>query len=161
VPIQIVNLSIEEVEMPKHMYVGLAAPICHKEIDDPDDYRIHIIQTERDQRKSSEQQILEPFYKNSHLFYGTESADAGCTSKVQHAILTGDAGPIKRNPYRIPHALKPMVDEQIDDMLKRELLNQVWGTRPQDDSPSIIEDVFILPSRAATALYSPDKLRPF
>jgi hypothetical protein len=43
----------------------------------------------------------------------------GCTSQVQHTIETGDARPIKRNPYRIPHALKPVVDEQIDDMLEK------------------------------------------
>jgi hypothetical protein len=33
----------------------------------------------------------------------------------------------------------------------------LWGTRTQDDSPSIIKEVFILPSPAVTALYSPDR----
>jgi hypothetical protein len=41
---------------------------------------------------------------------------------VEHSIETGDARPIKRNPYRTPHALKPVVDEHIDDMLKRKII---------------------------------------
>ena len=46
----------------------------------------------------------------------------GCTSQVEHSIETGDAKPIKRHPYRIPHALKPVVDEHIDDMIKKEII---------------------------------------
>ena len=46
----------------------------------------------------------------------------GCTSQVEHSTETGDAKPIKRHPYRIPHALKPVVDEHIDDMIKKEII---------------------------------------
>jgi hypothetical protein len=38
---------------------------------------------------------------------------------VKHEINTGDAQPIKKTPYRIPHALKPVVEEHIEDMLKK------------------------------------------
>jgi hypothetical protein len=41
---------------------------------------------------------------------------------VQHVIETGDSRPIKKNPYRIPHALKPVVGEQKDDMLKKGII---------------------------------------
>jgi hypothetical protein len=141
VPIHIVNLSLEEVELSKHMYIGLAAPICCEEIENPQDCRIRIIQAEKDNQEiskqqfqeymqdklahlpSSEQQILQPvLQKYSHLFYGIGSTDIGCTSQVQHAIETGDARPIKRNPYRIPHVLKPVVDEQIDDLLRKGII---------------------------------------
>jgi hypothetical protein len=60
--------------------------------------------------------------KYKHLFYGLGSKELGCTSQIEHSIETGDARPIKRSPYRIPHALKPVVDEHIDDMLKREII---------------------------------------
>jgi hypothetical protein len=38
------------------------------------------------------------------------------------SIDTGEATPIKRNPYRTPYALKSVVDEHIDDMLQREII---------------------------------------
>jgi hypothetical protein len=41
---------------------------------------------------------------------------------VEHGIDTGDARPIKRNPYRTPHALKSVVDEHIDDMLRKKII---------------------------------------
>ena len=44
------------------------------------------------------------------------------TSHVEHSRETGDATLIKKNPYRTPHALKPVVDEHIDDMLKRKII---------------------------------------
>ncbi len=53
--------------------------------------------------KNKERRILEPVLRRyCLLFYGIGSSDIGCTSQVQHAIETGDARPIKRNPYRIP-----------------------------------------------------------
>jgi len=53
------------------------------------------------------------------------SRELECTSQIEYSIETGDARPIKNSPHRIPHALKPVVDKYIDDMLKRKLLNQV------------------------------------
>ena len=50
------------------------------------------------------------------------SKDLGCTSQIEHSIDTGEARPIKKNPYRTPHALKPVVEEHIDDMLKRKII---------------------------------------
>jgi hypothetical protein len=47
----------------------------------------------------------------------------GCTSQVVHSIDTGDARPIKRNPYRIPYPLKQAVDEQIGEMLEKEIID--------------------------------------
>jgi hypothetical protein len=57
-----------------------------------------------------------------HLFYGLGSNNLGSTSQVEHNIETGDARPIKRNPYRTLHALKPVVEEHIKDMLKRKII---------------------------------------
>ena len=73
--------------------------------------------------KEEVRQILEAVLrKYRHLFYGLGGMELVCTSQVEHGIETGDAGPIKRNPYWIPHALKPVVDEHIDDMLKRKII---------------------------------------
>ena len=56
------------------------------------------------------------------MFYGLGSTELGCTSQVEHSVDTGDAKPINRNPYRTPHALKPVVEEHIDEMLRRHII---------------------------------------
>jgi hypothetical protein len=48
--------------------------------------------------------------------------EIGCTSQVKHTIETGDARPIKRNPYRVPQALKSVVEDHIDDMLDKGII---------------------------------------
>jgi hypothetical protein len=57
VPIQIINLSLEEVEMSKHTTVGVASPIFYSEIEDHDDYGIHNVQTEKGKRENSNHQF--------------------------------------------------------------------------------------------------------
>jgi len=56
------------------------------------------------------------------MFYGLGSTELGCTSQVEHSVDTGDAKPINRNPYRTPHALKPVVEQHIDEMLRRHII---------------------------------------
>ena len=41
---------------------------------------------------------------------------------MKHRIDTGDARPIKKNPYRLPHNLKGKVKEMIDDMLEKNII---------------------------------------
>jgi hypothetical protein len=59
------------------------------------------------------------------LFYGLGSTKVGCASQVENGIDTGDARPIKKNTYRIPHALKPVVDEHIDEMLQKKIIEPI------------------------------------
>jgi hypothetical protein len=42
-----------------------------------------------------------------------------CTTKGFHEIRTGDALPIKKNPYRVPHAFKEEMKHQTDAMLEK------------------------------------------
>lgn len=66
--------------------------------------------------------------KYRYLFYGLGSAELCCTSQVEHSIETGDARPTNRNPYRIPHALKPVVEEHIYDMLRKKTIEaSIYG----------------------------------
>jgi hypothetical protein len=62
--------------------------------------------------------------KYSHIFYQEGSSAIGCTSTVKHKINTGDAQPIKKTPNRIPHALKPVVEEHVEDMLKKVIIER-------------------------------------
>jgi hypothetical protein len=41
---------------------------------------------------------------------------------VKHNIETGDSQPIKKAPYRTTHALKPVVEDHIDDMLDKSII---------------------------------------
>ena len=66
---------------------------------------------------------LEPVLRQyKHLYYGLGNAKLGCTSQVEHSIDTGDARPVKKNPYRTSHALKPVVEEHINEMLEKEII---------------------------------------
>jgi hypothetical protein len=141
VPVQIVNLSLEEITLSKHMRVGIASPTENcvgdglervqsvnksKGHGDEDrsarDFESYLNRklghiTERDKN------YLKPVLrKYQHLFYQEGSTAIGCTRKIQHQINTGDALPIRKAPYRIPHALKQVVDEHIDDMLNKGII---------------------------------------
>jgi hypothetical protein len=73
--------------------------------------------------KGEDRSMLEVALRRyTHLFYRLKSEELGCTGQVEHSIETGDARPIKKNPYRIPHALKPVVDEHIDEMLRKGII---------------------------------------
>ena len=105
VPIQIVNLSLEEVKLHKHRYVGTASPtLCG--IVNPGDYGVIVVQKEENIRDNSERKFEEyleeklahlgrqeqkmlksVLRKYRHIFYGIGSTDLGCTSQVQHSIV--------------------------------------------------------------------------
>lgn len=57
-------------------------------------------------------------YEFKDIFSVEESGTLGCTSAVTHTVETGNAAPIKVRPYRIPHALKPVVDDLIEQQLE-------------------------------------------
>ena len=42
----------------------------------------------------------------------------GCTDAAEHTIDTGTARPVKLPPYRLPHAHKETVQQEIDEMLE-------------------------------------------
>jgi len=134
VPLQIVNMSLEEVEIAKQTPVGVASPIQIESTQVIEGCHVHVVQSETDVKqkfeeyiqgklshlKRKDRDILENvLWQYKHLFYGIENKELGCTSQVEHSIDTGDAKPIRKNPYRIPHALKPVVEEHIDEMLEK------------------------------------------
>jgi len=97
-----------------------------------------------------------------HLFYGLGSRELWCTSQIEHSIETGDARPIKKSPYKIPDALKPVVDEHID-MLKRKIIEP--STSPWSSSIVLVQKKskdgsvkyrFCIDYRALNAVTKPD-----
>jgi hypothetical protein len=179
VPIQIVNLSLEDMELKKHMYIGEASPIEVNDTQVSKDYEINHILREEDMSpldfesylreklkhlEKRDRQLLEPVLRRyKHLFYGLGSRELGCTRQVEHSIETGDAKPIKKSPYRTPHALKLVVDEHIDDMLKRGIIKpsmSPWSSsivlvqkKSRDNS---IKYRFCIDYRSLNAVTKPD-----
>ena len=66
--------------------------------------------------------MYDVLWNNKELFYTEGSLEIGCTSKVKHEINTGDAQPVRKNPYRLDHALKPVIEGQVNDMLKKGII---------------------------------------
>ena len=59
VPIQIVNLSLEEVQLRNQKYVGMAKPTQCYEIDNHDEYDVSVVQRGVNNREASEQKLEE------------------------------------------------------------------------------------------------------
>jgi hypothetical protein len=105
-------------------------------------------------------QVLKEYH---HLFFQEGSLAIGCTSQVKHAIETGDARPVKINPYRIPHSMKPVVEEHIDDMLKKGIIEpsmSPWSSSivlvPKKTKDGTTKYRFCVDYRALNAVTKPD-----
>jgi hypothetical protein len=73
--------------------------------------------------KANEFEIIAPVLEEYIVFFSDD--DTGrlpCTTKGFHEIRTGDALPIKKNPYRVPYALKDGMKRQLDEMLKKRMI---------------------------------------
>jgi hypothetical protein len=138
VPIHIVNQSLEEFEIEKYKEVGVASPLQVGNVQVFEERNVNTVQNGVDavpgdfekyaQEKllhleTRDRLLLEPvLYQYKHLFYGIGNRKLGCTNLVEHEIETGEARPIERNPYRIPHALKSVVEEHINEILERKII---------------------------------------
>ena len=138
VPIQIANLSLEEISLNKQQYIGVASPIHVDVARTCEQNSVNAVIKTQGQIEGEytrylndklahfgamDRDILKPVLRQyRYLFYGLESTELGCTSQVEHSIETGEAKPIKKNPCRTPQALKLFVDEHINEMLKRDIV---------------------------------------
>lgn len=93
----------------------------------------------------NEYKVLWPVLLKYKRLFDEPKHNIGCKSNVKHRINTGDHPPIKKTPYRLPHALKPIVDEQIQDMCEKGIIrhsDSPWASpvvivskKSQDGSP--------------------------
>jgi hypothetical protein len=97
------------------MYVGVASPIRVHETQVPKGYDVNPVLRDNDATPGNfenylreklthlpmkDRRVLQPvLWQYKHLFYGIGSRELGSTSQVEHSIETGDARPVKRNPY--------------------------------------------------------------
>jgi hypothetical protein len=77
-----------------------------------------------------ERSVIEPVLrKYRHIFHVEGRNDFTGTDLIEHRI-TVDAKPIRKAPYRVPFALKKEMENQVQDMLKKGVIeesNSPWS----------------------------------
>jgi hypothetical protein len=141
----VVNFSQEEIVLPKATVLGVAeeiSPCVVAAMNDGDGNRSApclVSGKERRLRHANvgakyneyledvlghltrkERAVLEPVLrKYRHVFHDDEVAEFKGTDLVEHRIITGDARPIRKAPYRVPYALREEMEGQVREMLKK------------------------------------------
>jgi hypothetical protein len=73
-----------------------------------------------DHLSETEKQVLMPVIEEYlDLFCNESTGELPTMTKGSHEIRTGDALPIKKNPYRVPYALRVEMRRQLDEMLAK------------------------------------------
>jgi hypothetical protein len=73
----------------------------------------------------AEKSVLEPVLaKYRNVFHREGSNDFQGTDLVEHRIVTGDAKPIRKPPYRVPFALRKELNTQVKDMLNKGIIEE-------------------------------------
>jgi hypothetical protein len=68
--------------------------------------------------------------KYRHVFHQEGSNEFEGTDLAEHEIVTGDARPIRKAQYRVPFALRKEMDDQVQDMLAKGIIeesNSPWN----------------------------------
>jgi hypothetical protein len=68
--------------------------------------------------------------KYGHIFHVEGSNDFKGTDLIEHRIITGDAKPIRKATYRVQFALKDEMENQVQDMLNKGVIeksNSPWN----------------------------------
>ena len=67
-----------------------------------------------------ERGVMEPVLtKYMHVFDDDEDNQFKGTDLIEHRIVTGDAKPIRKAPYRVPFALRKEMENQVRGMLQK------------------------------------------
>jgi hypothetical protein len=70
--------------------------------------------------------------KYRHIFQVEGSNDFKGTDLIVHRIITCDAKPIRKAPYRVTFSLKKEMEDQVQDMLNKGVIeksNSPWNAR--------------------------------
>ena len=147
VHVMVVNFSHEELKLPKGAVLGLAEQTSASivaAINDESSSPSHSEKTPRGDNTELEdtwfkqylQDRLEHLNKEErsvmqvdlgkcrNVFHRVGSDDFQGTDVVEHRIITGDAKPIRKPPYRVPFALRKEMNDQIQDMLNKGIIEQ-------------------------------------
>lgn len=66
--------------------------------------------------------MMETLLEYEDLFFDENNGQLGCTSEITHKIDTGNAPPIYKRAYRVPHAQREVMNKLIQDQLDRGII---------------------------------------
>jgi hypothetical protein len=154
VHVMVVNFSHEKIKLPRATVLGVAEETSASivaEINDEvktnskhrrktqcgvntvvDDANFEqYLQDKLEHLSQAERSVMEPVLrKYRHVFHVDGSNDFKGTDLIEHRIITGDAKPIRKAPYRVPFALKKEMENQVQEMLKKRVIeesNSPWS----------------------------------
>ena len=124
VPVQIINPGEDPIKLYKGTNIGSLELI---ETDDPileeaSEKQTNNISFELSHLDEKERNQLNNMLQEYQSSFARDLSELGSTSVVKHRIETGTASPIKQLPRRLPNALRPVVDEQVQEMLKNDIV---------------------------------------
>ena len=65
---------------------------------------------------------LYAFIAANRKSFAKDTSELGCTNVHKHRIETGNAPPQRKRPYRVSPHIKQQIDEQVEDMLKNDII---------------------------------------
>jgi hypothetical protein len=142
----LVNFSHEEIVIPKATVIGVAEEISpsliaalnedEKSKPEGGNARRKPVNTVKNSDKhkayvqeavshlsGEEKQVMEAvLLKYGHVFHDESKGTFPGTDVIEHRIITGDAKPIRKAPYRVPFALRGEMERQVKDMLDKGII---------------------------------------
>ena len=108
----------------RHLETGGTSEGCVNSIRENNSTELAEVRAELEWRLAhlvvEDRQILMPVLNEYlGLFCNDTEGVLPCTTKGSHEIRTGDALPIKKNPYRVPYALRDEMKKQLDEMVRK------------------------------------------
>ena len=108
----------------RHLEAGGTSEGCVSSIREDNSTELAEVRAELERRLAhlvaEDRQILMPVVNEYlGLFCNDIEGVLPCTTKGSHKTRTGDALPVKKNPYRVPYALRDEMKKQLDEMMKK------------------------------------------
>ena len=138
--VKVLNLNDSKFEITEGMKIG-AITECYEIIQDSQSIEIKTVCIENKTKErisrlkfgkkltvEQRKRLIETIHNKMEAFQWEET-DIGLTDIVEHEILTGDSKPIKLKQYKIPQAVQGVLDEQIKELVKNDLIepsNSPW-----------------------------------
>ena len=130
IPVVIVNNTGRDYTIPARSVIGLAEVLvdsenCVSSVSEYVESKPEFVDMVPESKKANlshmsetqRQKIQDLLDRNADIF-AKNDCDLGETHLVKAKLETGDAAPIKQNPYRLPFSQRKLVENHIQDMLK-------------------------------------------
>ena len=127
VPVQIVNPGHKSIKLIKGTKLGQLQAF-EEELKDPgvsiESHEEKDLYFEIGKLEPKQSEALQSFLQEQQEVFASTVKDIGTTHVTEHVVDTADARPIKQLPRRLPQALKPVVDKQVNEMLETGIIRQ-------------------------------------